>query len=88
MIPLNYAVLRYFTTVNEASVNDVMKALESVYGKFSAFTKPSLLNALMVAEKNAVLEESYFELDSNNEICVYYKVTEAGIDMINTYVKD
>ena len=29
MRPLNYAMLKYFTTVDEASVDDVMKDLEA-----------------------------------------------------------
>lgn len=87
MLPLNYAILRYFTTVGEASVDDVMKALQSEYGSFSTFKKAPLLNAIMVSEKNAILEESRFELDENNEIRVYFRVTESGTAMIKDYIK-
>ena len=88
MKPLNYAVLKYFTTVEEACVTDVMKALESDYGNFSAFTKPSILNALMVSNANAILEESHFDLDDNEELRIYFRITETGSSMIKTYIKD
>ena len=40
MRPLNYAMLKYFTTVDEASVDDVMKDLEADYSTFTAFKPP------------------------------------------------
>ena len=43
--------------------------------------------ALMTAEKNGLLEESRFDLDANNDLRVYYKVTDYGKQMINDYIK-
>ena len=41
--PLNYAMLKYFTTVDEASVDDVRAALSDEYGTHSAFKKPKMI---------------------------------------------
>ncbi len=88
MLPLNYAVLRYFTTVTEATVDGVMESLKSDYGTFSAFKRDAVLTSLFVAKANFILEESYYELDDKNELQLYFKVTEDGRKMIETYIKD
>ncbi|WP_419781124.1 hypothetical protein [Maridesulfovibrio sp.] len=87
MIPLNYAILKHFTKVEEACADCVMEALKNEYGSFKAFKKPSIINALMTAEANGLLEESRFDLDSNQELRVYYRAHEEGAETINKYIK-
>lgn len=86
MKPLNYAILKYLTTVDEASTDDVMNALKDQYGSFKAFKKEEILNALMTAEANCLLEESRFELDQNNNVRVYFRAHEEGAATINRYI--
>ncbi len=88
MLPLNYAVLRYFTTVEHATVDGVMEALKAQYGNYRAFTRHAILTALFVAKANLILDESYYELDDKNELQLYFKVTEDGRKMIATYIKE
>lgn len=88
MLPLYYALMKYYTTVDEACAADVMGALKDTYGSFKQFKKKSLTEALMTAKSNGLLEESRFDLDENNELRVYYKVTEYGTQMIRDYIKD
>lgn len=88
MKPLNYAILKMFTKCEEASANDVIAALQDQYGSYQAFKKGSIVNALMTAEANGLLEESRFELDDKNELVVYYRAHEEGANTINTYIKD
>lgn len=88
MKPLNYAILKYLTTVNEACTNDVMLALKDEYGHFKAFNKNDILNALMTAEANGLLEETRFELDATNELRVYFRAHEEGAATINRYIRD
>ena len=88
MQPLNYAILKYFTKVEEASANTVMEALKSQYGHFQAFTKPAVINALMTAEANGLLEETSFDLDENNELQVFYRAHAEGAETINKYIKN
>ncbi|CAM3500046.1 hypothetical protein [Parendozoicomonas haliclonae] len=87
MKPLNYAMLKHFTTVPEACVQDVMEALKPQYGDFKAFQKDSMISAIMTAAANGLLEESRFELDDQNELRVYYRAHEEGAATINTYIE-
>jgi len=88
MKPLNYAILKFFTTVEEACAADVMAALKDTYGDFKAFKKKSVINALMTAEANGLLEESRFDMDSENELRVYYRAHAEGAATINRFIRD
>ena len=87
MQPLNYAILKYFTNVKEACADDVINALKGDYGKFKALRKNAVIEALMTAEANGLLEETRFEFDAQNELRVYYHAHQEGIDAINAYIK-
>lgn len=88
MKPLNYAMLKYFTTVEDACVDDVMEVLKSEYGHFKAFTRDSLTSAIMTAEANGLLAETRFEMSPSNELKVYYCAPEEGAATINYYIND
>lgn len=87
MRPLNFAVLKHFTEVEVASVDDVMNALKADYGSYKQFTKKALTEALMLAEQNYILEEVTFELDEEGKCRFFYKATEDGAKTINSYIK-
>lgn len=87
MKPLNYAILKYFTTVEEASAEDVIEALKGEYGKFKALNKKDVIAALMTAEANCLLEETKFDLDDEGNLRVYYRANEGGAATINKYIK-
>lgn len=88
MIPLNYAILKLFTKIDEGCADSVMETLKDQYGSFNAFKKDAIINALMTAEANGLLEETRFDLDLNNELRVYYRAHEEGAATINQYIKD
>ncbi|KKI00014.1 hypothetical protein EO95_15150 [Methanosarcina sp. 1.H.T.1A.1] len=88
MKPLNYAILKYFATVEEASADDVMEALKGEYGHFKAFKKPAVIEALMTAVTNGLLEETRYDLDEEGELRVFYHAHEEGAATINKYIKD
>jgi len=88
MKPLNYAILKYFTKVEEASAEDVISALKPEYGNFKALNKKAVIEALMTAEANGLLVETRFELDDNNELKVFYHAPKDGADTINKYIPD
>lgn len=88
MKPLNYAILKHFVCVEEASADDIMEALEKDYGHFKAFNKAAVLTSLMTAEANLLLEESKSEFDDDKNIRVYYRANEDGKKLINTYITD
>ncbi len=88
MKPLNYAILKYFTTVEKASTIEVMEALRPVYGNFKAFTNASILNALLTAEANGLLEAVGSEMSESNELLLYFKAHAEGAETINRYIAD
>ncbi len=88
MKPLNYAILKYFTKVEEACAEDVIEALKGEYGNFKALNRDDVVAALMTAEANGLLEETRFELDQEGILRVYYHAHEAGAETINKYIKD
>ncbi|WP_346961651.1 hypothetical protein [Clostridium sp.] len=88
MKPLNYAILKYFTKVEEACATDVINALKGEYGNFKALKKNAVITALMTAEANGLIEETRFELDKDSELKVYYHAHEDGAATINKYIKD
>ena len=87
MRPLNYAMLKYFTTAGEACVDDVMTALKGDYSSFSAFKRDKMQEALMTAEKNGLIGESRVDLDDNGELRVFYSANAEQRDTINSYIK-
>lgn len=88
MKPLNYAILKYFTKVEEACADDVINALKAEYGKFKALEKNAVVTAIMTAEANGLLEETRFDLDKSGALRVYYHAHEDGAATINRYIKD
>ncbi|MEG2411489.1 MAG: hypothetical protein RSA29_07270 [Clostridium sp.] len=86
MKPLNYAILKHFTKVNEACADDVIEALKGQYGSFKALKKKAVITALMTAEANGLIEETRFELDKAGELNVYYHAHEEGAATINKYI--
>jgi DNA-binding PadR family transcriptional regulator len=87
MLALNFAVLKYFSKVEEADANAVMQALANVYSRFRAFKKKTVIEALMTASENGLLDETRFELDDQGELRVYYRANEYGLNMIRKYIK-
>lgn len=88
MKPLNYAILKYFTKVKEASVDDILVALESEYKDFKAFNKKSIIDALLTAEANGLIEETRVDLDKNDELIIFYHAHKEGMEAINKYIND
>lgn len=86
MQPLNYAILKYMTTVDVVSADDVMGALKGTYGNFKAFNKKDVLTSLMTAEVNCLLEETGYDLDANNEVRVFFRAHPEGAATINKYI--
>lgn len=88
MKPLNYAILKYFTKVEKASVDDVMKALEKDYGHYKSFKKAEMLDALLTAEANGLIQEVGEDLDENGELVIYYQSNDEGRETINFFINE
>ncbi|SHH86495.1 hypothetical protein [Clostridium grantii] len=88
MKPLNYAILKHFTKIEEACAEDVIEALKGEYGNFKALKRTAVITALMTAEANGLIEETRFQLDENKELKVYYHAHAEGAETINKYIRD
>ena len=86
--PLNFAILKYMTTVNEACTEDVLCALKDGYSSFRAFNKSDVLNALLTAEANRLLEESRYDLDDEGQVRMFFRAHAEGAATINRYISN
>ena len=84
--PLNYEILKYFTNVDKASANDVYLALEDEFKDHKAFTKANIIESLMTAKENGLVDEDSYTL-IDGELVVYYKASEDQKNTINSYIK-
>ncbi|MDO4281421.1 MAG: hypothetical protein Q4C56_07315 [Peptococcaceae bacterium] len=86
MMPLNYAILDYFTHTDRACADEIIAALAPRYGKMRGLRKAAVIDALMTAEKNGLIEEDGCDLDDGDDLRVYYKASEEGRATIRKYV--
>lgn len=86
MKPLNYAILHFFTKVEKASVDDVMEGLKADYSSFKAFNRESIINALMTAEQNGLIEEIEVDLDENEELVIFYQMNDESKQTIYKFI--
>lgn len=87
MKPLNYAILKHFTNGGESCADDVIEALKGDYAKFKAMRKKAIIEALMTAEANGLIEETRYEM-VGSELKIYYHATDENIAVINKYISD
>ena len=87
MRPMNYAILKLFEAGDMYDAEDVMTILKEEYHTFRAFKKVNVVESLMSAEKNFLLEQSHFNLDEEGELHIYYRATDLGKDMIRRFIK-
>ena len=101
-LPLNYAILLYFTKHEEGEADSVMKELAPEYGSYRTFKKKGVIESLMTSKENGILEEVRTELvgaedseggeggskDSSRgeELRVWYRLTDYGRDLIKRFL--
>ncbi len=88
MKPLNFAILKHVTTVNEACADDIINALQGEYGSFKALNRDGVVEALMTAEQNGLVAHLAVDLDNQGELRIYYQAHEEGAATINKYIPD
>lgn len=87
MKPLNYAILKLMTTVEDACAEDIMAALRGTYSGFRALNPKAINETLLTAEVNGLLEQSRCELDAKGELRLYFRAHEEGAAAINRYIR-
>ena len=88
MKPLYYAIMKYMTKVDKASNLDVINALKNEYGNIKNLRPEAVEEALMTAKANGILDEAGVELEEENKLIIFYKVTDYGREMINRFISD
>lgn len=86
ILPSRMAVLNYATTHDEISVPIVMEGLKKTYGAEKQFNAPLFLEHLMALEANGLLESTHDELDENDHLVMYFKITEDGRNTAKKYI--
>lgn len=85
LLPARMAVLNYLSKVELACAKDIMEVLKADYGKEGQFNHASYLEHLMALEANGFATLEKYELD-NDDINLYYKITEDGLSSVEKYV--
>jgi len=83
--PLNFAILKYFTTVDEASADEVIEALKGEYGNFRMLKKKHVIEALFTGQTNGFLEETRYEM-VDGDLKIYFRAPPEGKETINKYI--
>jgi hypothetical protein len=86
LLPVRTAVLKYLYDNQQGDVNQIMKALKSLYGTEKQFTKARFIDHVMSLEANGMINEVGCDLDENNELRVRYQINDDGVSTINKYV--
>ncbi|MDR1067894.1 MAG: hypothetical protein LBL36_01430 [Clostridiales Family XIII bacterium] len=86
MLPLNYAILNRYRVADPADVDMVMSALEPDYGRFRSFRRHLVIESLMTAKENGLLDESDYNVGDDGELHIYYTLTDYGKDILNKYI--
>lgn len=87
LLPVRTAVLKYLYDRQEGDVNEIMKALKSMYGREKQFTKARFIDHVMSLEANGLVNEIGYDLEDDGELVIRYKINEDGINTINKYVR-
>ena len=86
LMPLYYAIVKEFMDGEKRCAEDVIKALEPLYGGYKLLTRKDVEEALATAKENGLLDEVDYGMDDQGALRVFFQVTEFGRDMIDRYI--
>jgi len=78
--------LLYFTKHDEGDADSVIEALGPVYGHYRAFKRPAVVEAIMTAKENEILEEVRTELTEGDILSVWYRLSEYGKELVQCFL--
>jgi len=85
-LPLNYAILLYFTKHEEGNADLIIEELRTDYEKYRAFKRPAVVESLMTSKENGILEEVRTELAEEDVLRVWYRLTDYGTKLIQKFL--
>lgn len=86
LLPLRFRILHYISTVEKASVDQVMKALEPEYGTEKQFKKAVFMDHLLDMKANFIIDDNEAVLDEKGELIVYYTINAEGQRLLDKYL--
>ena len=85
-LPLNYAILLYFVDHPAGDADSVIEALTPEYADYRAFKRPAVIEAIMTAKENGILEEDRTELGEGDKLRLWYRLTPYGKELIERFL--
>lgn len=89
MQPLNLAVLKTFAIRREElCLRQIKEELQKDYGNMRSFNDNNLNEILLCGKENFFINETYFEINADGNLDVYYDVDDDQVALINKNVPD
>ncbi|MBS4751079.1 hypothetical protein KG091_08295 [Carnobacteriaceae bacterium zg-ZUI78] len=85
-LPLRTAVLNEIHKMNVLSIDEAMMKLKETYETEGQFNRSAFVGHFMALEANGLVELETYELNSENELNLIYKITNDGIDIAQKYI--
>lgn len=85
-LPMTFRMLHFFSTVQDGTVDHLMEALKSEYGSERQFQRKNLSSYLFSMRENGLIEDSKVELDENEDLRIYYRITDEGSRLLERYL--
>jgi len=84
ILPLRFRILYLMSTKKDSvKSEDIMKELESDYGKEKQFKKKAMDGHLISMRALGLIEISDVSIDKNDDLIEEYKISELGIARLN-----
>ncbi|NMW85329.1 hypothetical protein HKO22_06205 [Peptoniphilus sp. AGMB00490] len=84
--PLNYEILKYLTNHDKVSAEEIYNSLHEEYKDHKAFKLSIIVESLMTAKENGLINEDGYDL-IKDKLVVYYSATPEQKETINSYIK-
>lgn len=85
-IPLNYALVMYFATVEQDCAEGVAQALRPTYGSHKMLDGKAVVESLATACENGLLEERAYDALPDGQLRIHYALTDFGSEAIAKYL--
>ena len=86
LLPSRTAVLNELYDSEELDIAQIMTNLNSTYGQETQFNKKMYVEHIMALEANGLVEMTTYELDTKEELVIYYRITQEGRSTVDKYV--
>lgn len=86
-LPIKFAVLKSFIDEKKQSLNDIYSKLKIDYENEKQFTKENILEHILSLNANGLIEEVDMNLDKDENLIIYYRISDEGKSIVKKYSK-